>query len=179
LPFGSKWEKVPCVDGSTRNILKNPQEIYKITYPDWEAKITGMVDILNKGKIDANANVKKTTDSIVKDLNQTYASMQSQYCQAYLAYCANPCSSEVETTWTFERNRILKKQTQLEKLYIRIQKASLRSAFEQRQAYHEVQSKGKRDEELPFSRIIAAHETIPESELKNILKFVRKVKAEP
>jgi hypothetical protein len=175
LPIGSKWERFPCSDGTYRNILKNPQEIYKITYPNWDAKIKNIVDILKKIKANSEVNAKKTTDSIVKELKQTYATMQSQYCNAYLAYCANPCSIDSEKIWALERKNILKKQTQLEKLELKIQSASLKNKIERPESYSKIKEETAFKKPRMYYRKWKVTNKIPENELKEILNLVRAI----
>ncbi len=116
MPLLSKSKVVKCPDGSTRNILKDPKEAFQTEFSTWDARIKAIVNILSNNKADVDADIKKRTESIVQGLTESYATMQAQYCSAYLAYWSNPCSSETEKAWQSERNKILKKQTLLERM---------------------------------------------------------------
>ena len=116
LPIRSKFKEVKCPDGTKRNILKDPKEAFQTEFSTWETKVKAIANILSDNKADVDAEVKKKTESIVQGLTETYATMQAQYCSAYLGYWSNPCDKETERAWKAEREKILKKQTILEKM---------------------------------------------------------------
>jgi hypothetical protein len=115
LPLISKFKTIKCPDGTSRNILKDPHEAFKTEFSTWDAKVKTIINILNS-KTDVDAEVKKKTEPIVQGLTETYATLQAEYCSAYLGYWSNPCSSETEKAWQAERNKIIEKQTILEKM---------------------------------------------------------------
>lgn len=114
-PLFSSTIKVDCPDGP-RYILKHPEKAFAITFPDWEVRVTALVKFYGGSEARVDPKVLKKTKSIVKNLTENYAALQSHYQAAYLGWCGNPCSKEAEKAYNEAKALICEKDFALKEL---------------------------------------------------------------
>jgi hypothetical protein len=114
-PFTKSTYKVDCPDGP-RYFLKQPEKAFAITFPKWDARINALVTAYGENAAKLGASISKDTETIVNDLTENYAAMQTHYQAAYLGWCGNPCSKEAEKEYNKTKNMILENDFTLRKI---------------------------------------------------------------
>lgn len=125
-----------CPDGRPRFILKNPEKAFEINFPEWNVRVTSLVNILLKFQGSSNQEVVKRTAFIVKELTENYAALQTHYKAVYLGWCGNPCSEEAERRYNEATNLICTKELELQQL-----ERTIRARNQKRVMFRKIPSK--------------------------------------
>ncbi|MBI3842705.1 MAG: hypothetical protein HY295_06160 [Thaumarchaeota archaeon] len=91
---GNKWIDVPCGDGTTARVLKNPDEAFELYGKEWNTKFKVVIDLLNQAKGSADVEVGNKIVKLFDNLNYVEATLREMYKNSYLTFAATPCKEE-------------------------------------------------------------------------------------
>jgi hypothetical protein len=114
-PLFSSTIKVDCPDGP-RYILKHPEKAFAITFPEWDVRVNALVKFYSGSEARVDSKILRKAKSIVRNLTENYAALQSHYQAAYLGWWGNPCSKEAEKDYNDAKATICEKEFALKEL---------------------------------------------------------------
>jgi len=130
--FSSPYIKVDCPDGP-RYILKNPKKAFSIEVADWNARIKTIVKAFQVAKVNFELEIAKKFKSLVENLNQNYADLQSHYLAAYIHFAGDPCSEKANKALAKANEEIRQYEFKLREIEIMTEKSmkSIKPAMKQ------------------------------------------------
>jgi hypothetical protein len=94
-PLRSSMKRIDCPDGP-RFFLKNPEQVFAIHFSEWGVRVSELINLFSRSNLAGTQDITVKTSTIVKNLTERYAALQSHYQTAYLGWYANPCSKDAE-----------------------------------------------------------------------------------
>jgi hypothetical protein len=121
-------KKIDCPDGP-RYFLANPEKAFSIHFSEWDIRMSQLLNVLSRVSFSGNQNISVRTGTIVKDLTERYAALQSHYQAAYLGWYGNPCSKDAEHRYHEAKDLICAKELELTKIEKTIGLTGTRNRF--------------------------------------------------
>jgi hypothetical protein len=91
---GGDWKEVDCGDGTTAQVLKNPEKAFELYGKEWNTKFNVVIDMLNKAKASADVELGNKIVKLFDNLNYVEAMLREMYKNSYLTFAATPCKEE-------------------------------------------------------------------------------------
>ncbi len=105
-------KRIDCPDGP-RCFLNNPEQVFAIHFSEWKVRVTELLNLFSRINLSGNQDITVKTGTIVKNLTERYAALQSHYQTAYLGWYANPCSKDAEQKFHEAKDLICAKELEL------------------------------------------------------------------
>lgn len=94
VSWGSDWKQVDCGDGTTAQVLKNPEKAFEIYAKEWNTKFNVVIDLLKQAKASADTDLSNKIVKLFDNLNYVEATLREMYKNSYLTFAATPCKEE-------------------------------------------------------------------------------------
>jgi hypothetical protein len=179
-PLFSSTIKVDCSDGP-RYILKHPEKAFAITFPDWDVRVKTLVKFYSGSEAKVDPVIFRRVKSIVENLTENYAALQSHYQAAYLGWWGNPCSKEAEKAYNDAKAMICEKEFALKELESKTLKIAnqIKTQLRTKRITKKKKAKARvrrEAERIPYTPSAEGRIPVPETVFENIQELVSKLK---
>ena len=118
MPFG-KIRVEKCQDGRRIRVYKDPGEAFRVTFTDWDSRVSAGVNAVQGINANAGAQVATRTKALLGGLDSANRSMQMKFNALYIRFSSNACA--METWWTQKLEEVLREEKELRFTLLRIE----------------------------------------------------------
>jgi len=119
LPFFRKLRRVPCPDGQSVYVYRNPDEAYRLEVREHTASAAAQIQALTHVAASAGLDVEEHVRGFYLQLDVANRSMQARLAAAYKTFIHKPCE---KSDWLTEQvEKILEEESVARRLIIEIQ----------------------------------------------------------